>query len=62
MQKSAYTINEAVNEIGIGRSKLYGEIKAGKITVRKIGRKSVILSNEIQRYLECLPKKQFSNN
>lgn len=62
MQKSAYTINEAVSEIGIGRSKLYGEIKARKITVRKIGRKSVILCDEIQRYLECLPKKQLSNN
>ena len=55
MTKSAYTINEAINEIGIGRTKLYAEIKAGKIEIRKIGRKSIILASELQRYLTELP-------
>lgn len=55
MNKSAYTINEAINEIGIGRTKLYAEIKSGKIEVRKIGRKSVILEEELRRYLSELP-------
>ena len=56
MNKSAYTIDEALVEIGIGRTKLYAEIKAGRIEVRKIGRKSIILGAEIRRYLGALPR------
>lgn len=60
MLKSAYTVNEALQEIGIGRSKLYSEIAAGKITPRKIGKKTIILAKDIQEYLEALP--QFKSN
>lgn len=56
MEKSAYTVNEVLNEIGIGRSKLYDEIKKGRITPRKIGKKTIFLATEIERYLESLPK------
>jgi len=55
MQKQAYTVNEVVREIGIGRSKLYAEIKAGKITPRKIGKKTIFLAKDIKAYLENLP-------
>ena len=37
MVKSAYSVNEILKEIGIGRSKLYSEIAAGKLKARKIG-------------------------
>jgi len=56
MQKSAYTVNETIREIGIGRSKLYSEIKEGKITPRKIGKKTIFLAQEIEDYLNSLPK------
>ena len=56
MQKHAYTVNEALREIGIGRSKLYAEIKAGKLTPRKIGKKTIFLAKDLQEYLEALPK------
>jgi len=56
MQKSAYTVNETIREIGIGRSKLYSEIKEGKITPRKIGKKTIFLAQEIEDYLNNLPK------
>lgn len=56
MQKQAYTVNEAIQEIGIGRSKLYSEIKDGKITPRKIGRKTIFLAKDIEDYLNALPK------
>ena len=58
MTKSAYTINEAINEIGIGRTKLYAEIKDGKIQIRKIGRKSIILADELLKYLNSLPSSE----
>ena len=55
MDKAAYTIEEAMAQIGIGRTKLYAEINNGKIEIRKIGRKSIILASELQRYLNDLP-------
>ena len=56
MQKRAYTVNEVIREIGIGRSKLYAEIKAGKLTPRKIGKKTVFLAQDVEDYLNALPK------
>jgi predicted DNA-binding transcriptional regulator AlpA len=56
MQKQAYTVNETIKEIGIGRSKLYAEIKDGKITPRKIGKKTIFLAKDIEDYLNALPK------
>lgn len=56
MQKQAYTVNETIKEIGIGRSKLYAEIKEGKITPRKIGKKTIFLAKDIEDYLNALPK------
>lgn len=56
MNKSAYTVTETMREIGIGRSKLYSEIKAGQITPRKIGKKTIFLAKDIEAYLEALPK------
>ena len=58
MQKHAYSIKEAMHELGIGRSKLYAEIKEGKIEIRKIGRKSIILADELQKYLNSLPSSE----
>ncbi len=56
MQKSAFTVNEVIREIGIGRSKLYAEIAAGKITPRKIGKKTIFLAQDVQDYLNALPQ------
>jgi len=55
MQKQAYTVNEVMKEIGIGRSKLYAEIKEGKITPRKIGKKTIFLARDVETYLNDLP-------
>lgn len=56
MQKHAYTVNETIREIGIGRSKLYAEIAAGKLTPRKIGKKTIFLARDLEAYLNALPK------
>ena len=55
MPKQAYTVNEIMKEIGIGRSKLYSEIKAGKLTPRKIGKKTIFLAPDVEEYLQSLP-------
>lgn len=59
--KHAYTVNEAIREIGIGRTKLYSEIAEGKITPRKIGKKTIILAEDIEAYLQSLPTMEAAN-
>lgn len=55
MNQLAFSVNETLFQLGIGRSKLYSEIKAGKITPRKIGKKTIFLASEIEDYLHNLP-------
>lgn len=51
----ALSVRDAMNTIRIGRTKLYREMKEGRIVARKIGRKTVFLADEVERYLSSLP-------
>lgn len=51
----AYTLDEACEATGIGRSTFYEDRAAGLIEFRKRGRTTLILTEELQRYLEALP-------
>ena len=53
--KLSYSINDACDEINCGRTKIYQEIAAGKIKVRKLGKRSIILADDLQAYLNSLP-------
>ena len=53
--KIAVTIPEACQLSGLGRSSLYGCFKAGKLTPRKHGKRTLILVRELEAYLESLP-------
>ena len=55
MTKQAFTVTELSKEIGIGRSKIYAEIATGKLVARKIGKKTVFLHKDVERYLNNLP-------
>ncbi|HEV2898014.1 MAG TPA: helix-turn-helix domain-containing protein [Pseudaminobacter sp.] len=55
MTKIAVTIPEAVEITGIGRSSLYALFKAGSLTRRKSGKRSLILVEELERYMKSLP-------
>jgi len=57
IHKLAYTIHEAVAATGIGRSTLYFHLKTGSLRPTKIGRRTVILADELARWLAS-----FSNN
>lgn len=39
----------------IGRTKLYSEVKAGRIKLRKLGAKTVILRRDADAWLNSLP-------
>jgi hypothetical protein len=39
----AYTIPDVEKQSGVGRTLIYGEIAAGRLKARKVGRRTVIL-------------------
>jgi excisionase family DNA binding protein len=51
----AYGIPEAANLLSIERSTLYRHAKLGRIRIRKLGGRSVILSDDLAEYLRQLP-------
>jgi hypothetical protein len=54
-QKLAYTIPELVHESGAGRSKIYEEIAAGRLKVRKLGKRTLVLHGDAMAWLQSLP-------
>ncbi len=55
LQKLAYSIADLAQIAGVSRSYLYQEIKSGRLAVRKAGRRSVVLHDSAQGWLESLP-------
>lgn len=53
--KLAYSIEEACAATSLGTTKLYELIGAGKIAARAEGRRTVILRDDLQTYLNSLP-------
>jgi hypothetical protein len=52
----AFTVAEFASWAGISRGTAYNEAQRGNLTLRKIGRRSVILKSEAQRWLHALPE------
>ncbi|WP_162931694.1 helix-turn-helix domain-containing protein [Mesorhizobium sp. DCY119] len=55
MTKISVTIPEAVQMTGIGRSSLYTLFREGKIQPRKSGKRTLLLVEDLKRYVENLP-------
>lgn len=51
----AYTIPEAVQASGIGRSTLYEKIADGSLPARKLGRRTLILRADLEAMISSLP-------
>jgi excisionase family DNA binding protein len=54
-EKLAYTIDEAAQAGGPGRTKIYEAIKLGRLKAHKAGRKTVILKDDYLAFLQALP-------
>lgn len=50
-EKLAYSIEDATKAASVGRSLLYSEISAGNLRIRKIGRRTVILRDDLHEWL-----------
>ncbi|MFO0389953.1 MAG: helix-turn-helix domain-containing protein [Alphaproteobacteria bacterium] len=54
--KALYSVTEVIELVGIGRTMLYKEIRAGRLKIRKCGKRTLILATELNRWLESLPE------
>ena len=51
----AYTVRDACNATGVGRTTLYGLIAAGRVRAMKAGTRTLIEAESLRRYLASLP-------
>lgn len=51
----AYTIGEVCAIARMGRTSLYEAIANGELTARKRGRRTIILADDLRRWLDSLP-------
>jgi excisionase family DNA binding protein len=52
----AISIAEAARRAGVGRSSIYEAIRRGELLVRKCGRRSLILLDDLRAWLSSLPE------
>jgi excisionase family DNA binding protein len=55
-KRRAYRIDEVCALTGLGRTSIYAAIKHGDLLARKAGRSTIILSNDLDVFLQNLPK------
>lgn len=56
--KIAYAPKRAAEALGIGLTALYAEIGAGRIKMRKYGRRTLIAADDLKAWLASLPEKE----
>ncbi len=53
--KLAHSIKESASILGIGVTRLYQEINAGRLKARKSGKRTLITSEALAEWLNALP-------
>ena len=57
VERFAYSIEEVTKVTGLGRSYIYEEIRDGRLRIRKAGRRSLVLPDDLKAWLASLPAK-----
>lgn len=53
---NAYSVDGFCASFGVGRNLVYDEIRAGRLEIRKAGRRTLIRKADAMRWLDNLPK------
>ena len=53
--KKAYSVSEVTKTTGLGKTNIYQLIKDGSLHAKKVGRRTIVLEAELDRYLNALP-------
>jgi len=56
LQREALSIDEARAVTGLGRTKIYQAIAEGKLLVRKCGKRTLVLRDDLREFLASLPR------
>lgn len=51
----AFSIDEAALQANVCRDKIYAAIRDGQLEAKKAGRRTLIMSDALRRYLDALP-------
>ena len=52
---AAYSVAEALTRLNLSRDTFYKLVREGRLTVRKCGRRSLVLDSDLAAFLEGLP-------
>lgn len=58
--RAAYSIEEFAALTGLGRTRVFEELKLGRLRARKCGRRTLIPNAEVERWLSALDLRQAS--
>lgn len=58
----SFSIEEAAKVVGIGRTKIYEAINQGSLKAKKFGKRTVILKNDLEIFLDNLEDYQTPYN
>jgi excisionase family DNA binding protein len=53
---AAYTVAETLVRLNLSRDTFYRLIREGKLSARKVGRKTLVLDSDLRAFLEGLPR------
>jgi hypothetical protein len=62
MDKLAYDISDLKSVAGVGRTRAFEDIKAGRLKARKNGRRTLVLALDLNEYLAALPDASGAGN
>ena len=54
----AHSVEAALRHAPCGRTLLYAEMKRGRLKARKIGRRTIVLDEDLRGWLASLPMQQ----
>lgn len=52
---ATFSVNDFCLWAGIGRTAFYAELKSGRLAAKKLGRRTIIIRSEAERWLTSLP-------
>jgi excisionase family DNA binding protein len=61
-RQRAFSIREFEQAFRLGRTKIYEEIKAGRLRARKVGKRTIITDEDAEEWLERLPSLSSGNS
>lgn len=53
--KCAMSVEKAAKAAGVGRTILFEEIRNGRLSARKVGRRTIITADALEAWLKSLP-------